>query len=133
GAELDWNGHRVCLYVENQTGYRNLCRILNTVAGSGLRQRSMSGDRFPLTPALSPRERGNRRLRMNGSKGPRFFERLDTILPLPEGEGRGEGKETQHSKFKVQSSEFDVRCSMFSLFDHTDGLLAVSANPARAS
>src|SRR5262249_4289891 len=28
GAELDWNGKPLCLYVQNQTGYRNLCRIL---------------------------------------------------------------------------------------------------------
>src|SRR5205823_5503595 len=33
GAELDWHGHRVCLYVENQKGYHNLCRILNAVVG----------------------------------------------------------------------------------------------------
>ncbi|HEV2393860.1 MAG TPA: DNA polymerase IV [Verrucomicrobiae bacterium] len=33
GAELNWRGHRVCLYVQNQTGYRNLCRILSR-AGS---------------------------------------------------------------------------------------------------
>ena len=38
GAELDWNGHRVCLYVENQTGYHNLCRILNE-EGRGARGR----------------------------------------------------------------------------------------------
>ncbi|HXU77135.1 MAG TPA: PHP domain-containing protein, partial [Methylomirabilota bacterium] len=28
GAELEWNGHRLCLYVQNQKGYHNLCRIL---------------------------------------------------------------------------------------------------------
>src|SRR5205823_2639400 len=28
GAEVDWNGRRVCLYVQNQKGYHNLCRIL---------------------------------------------------------------------------------------------------------
>ncbi|HWW00873.1 MAG TPA: DNA polymerase III subunit alpha [Candidatus Acidoferrum sp.] len=32
GAELDWDGRRVCLYVQNQTGYQNLCRILNAMA-----------------------------------------------------------------------------------------------------
>ncbi|HOC54376.1 MAG TPA: DNA polymerase IV [Verrucomicrobiota bacterium] len=29
GAEVEWNGQRLCLYVENQTGYQNLCRILS--------------------------------------------------------------------------------------------------------
>ena len=31
GAELEWHGRRLCLYVENQTGYHNLCRILSRV------------------------------------------------------------------------------------------------------
>jgi len=30
GAEIEVHGHRLCLYVQNQIGYRNLCRILNT-------------------------------------------------------------------------------------------------------
>lgn len=29
GAELEWDGQRLCLYVQNQTGYHNLCRILS--------------------------------------------------------------------------------------------------------
>jgi len=29
GAEIEWNGQRVCLYVQDQTGYQNLCRILS--------------------------------------------------------------------------------------------------------
>ena len=29
GAEIEWHGQRLCLYVENQTGYHNLCRILS--------------------------------------------------------------------------------------------------------
>jgi DNA-directed DNA polymerase III PolC len=32
GAEVDCQGRRLCLYVENQKGYANLCRILNAVA-----------------------------------------------------------------------------------------------------
>jgi DNA-directed DNA polymerase III PolC len=32
GAELDWHGHRVCLYAQNQTGYTNLCRLLSSSA-----------------------------------------------------------------------------------------------------
>jgi DNA-directed DNA polymerase III PolC len=33
GAEVDWRGHKLCLYVQNQTGYQNLCRILNHASG----------------------------------------------------------------------------------------------------
>jgi DNA-directed DNA polymerase III PolC len=32
GAEIHWQGHKLCLYVQNQTGYQNLCRILNQIA-----------------------------------------------------------------------------------------------------
>jgi DNA polymerase III alpha subunit/nucleotidyltransferase/DNA polymerase involved in DNA repair len=35
GAELNWHGHRLCLYVQNQTGYHNLCRILTTIGHAG--------------------------------------------------------------------------------------------------
>src|SRR6058998_1386639 len=49
GAEIQWRGQRVCLYVENQIGYRNLCRILNRVAGSGLSKDSSSAGALPLT------------------------------------------------------------------------------------
>ncbi len=35
GAELEWGGQRLCLYVENQTGYRHLCRILTVLGASG--------------------------------------------------------------------------------------------------
>jgi DNA-directed DNA polymerase III PolC len=33
GTELEWNGRRLCLYVENQKGYHNLCRILSQEEG----------------------------------------------------------------------------------------------------
>ncbi len=47
---------------------------------------------FPLTPALSPREREHHPLRVGefGTLG--FVETRDAVLPLPEGEGRGEGE-----------------------------------------
>jgi len=48
GSELQWQGRRVCLYVENQTGYHNLCKILNSVT-----LRPISGASSPL-----PRRRG---------------------------------------------------------------------------
>src|SRR5439155_23526589 len=36
GAELEWNGHRVCLFVQIQTGYQILCSILTVVAQKGI-------------------------------------------------------------------------------------------------
>src|SRR6266478_5759245 len=47
---------------------------------------------FPLTPALSLRERENQGPRWNNSKWRPFSNALPMILPLPEGEGRGEGE-----------------------------------------
>ncbi len=35
GAELAWQGRRVCLYVQDQTGYRNLCGILSAKTARG--------------------------------------------------------------------------------------------------
>ncbi|HVM46829.1 MAG TPA: DNA polymerase IV [Candidatus Acidoferrum sp.] len=29
GAEIEWQGRKLCLYVQNQTGYHNLCQILS--------------------------------------------------------------------------------------------------------
>jgi DNA-directed DNA polymerase III PolC len=31
GAEIDFHGRRACLYVQNQSGYANLCRILSAI------------------------------------------------------------------------------------------------------
>src|SRR5262249_47682033 len=56
GAELQWQGQRVCLYVENEVGYRNLCRILNAVRGSDSSTNKSSEASFPLTSVLSQRE-----------------------------------------------------------------------------
>ena len=47
---------------------------------------------FPLTPGLSLRERESQGLRYNNSKRLAFWNALPTMLPLPEGEGRGEGE-----------------------------------------
>src|SRR5207249_177794 len=49
---------------------------------------------FPLTPALSPRERVSAGRALEGFDDPRSAGRLATILPLPRGEGRGEGEGT---------------------------------------
>ncbi|HVV00983.1 MAG TPA: PHP domain-containing protein, partial [Verrucomicrobiae bacterium] len=36
GAEIQWHGHPLSLYVQNQAGYRNLCRILSAPGSSHL-------------------------------------------------------------------------------------------------
>src|SRR5438552_18850821 len=47
---------------------------------------------FPLTPALSLRERENQEPRCKNSKRLGFSNALPTLFPLPEGEGWGEGE-----------------------------------------
>ena len=56
--------------------------------GSG----SQSDAVFPLTPALSLREREYRGQSLNISWRVRFADALATLLPLPGGEGRGDGE-----------------------------------------
>jgi hypothetical protein len=47
---------------------------------------------FPLTPALSLRERESRRPSFTQTGRFSLFKRRDRFLPLPEGEAWGEGK-----------------------------------------
>ena len=51
-----------------------------------------SNSSFPLTPALSPRERENPRQLPLQSEGHQTIENRPPSLPLPKGEGRGEGE-----------------------------------------
>src|ERR1035437_10827635 len=52
---------------------------------------------FPLTPALSPRERENSRQSVGESEDAENCEMRPLRLPLPRGEGRGEGEYTFES------------------------------------
>ena len=47
---------------------------------------------FPLTPALSLREREHRRQRIREPEALGIMSVRSLLLPLPEGEGRGEGE-----------------------------------------
>ena len=72
---------------------------------------------FPLTPALSLRERENQGPRRNNSKLLGFSIALPAILPLPEGEGRGEGEQIVRTPetcdFWNRLSDFGFRISDF--------------------
>ena len=50
-------------------------------------------DPFPLTPALSLGERGHQSVAFGNPNSLGFADRLARILPLPKGEGRGEGEQ----------------------------------------
>ena len=66
----------------------------------------------PLTSTLSPSEgeRENHRQRLGKSGAPGVFERRRVLLPLPKGEGRGEGE--QGARF---SRLLDVTISLWHL------------------
>src|ERR1039458_10597579 len=66
----------------------------------GARVQSVSP--FPLTPALSPEERESPSAAVGYAHHPRFADRLARLLPLPWGEGWGEGARTVASR---QSSD----------------------------
>src|SRR5438128_654999 len=63
---------------------QNHCKTRNPGCGHGS---------FPLTPALSLREREQRALRVLLWRPPVWVIKRTAILPLPEGEGWGEGEE----------------------------------------
>ena len=75
-------------------------------------------DPFPLTPALSLRERENQGPRCANSKRLRLSNTLTMMLPPPEGEGWGEGEgalETEdHGSLAIGSrpSDFGLRISI---------------------
>src|SRR5204863_308653 len=94
-----------------------------------LRQQKSESDRlertgpeggfFPLTPALSPKERENRGPVLRHTRAPELFQRQRAGLPLPKGEGRGEGEGSARSP-ELRPSEGKFMGG---------GLLAFSAGP----
>ena len=101
GAELDCNGHKLCLYVQNQTGYHNLCRILSQETGD---RRQETGEQNPKSEIRNPKSREAGR--------------------SPNAEAQSLG--TVHSDFGFRAS-FGFRISDFGF--PTDGLLALSSCP----
>ena len=101
GAELDCNGHKLCLYVQNQTGYHNLCRILSQETGD---RRQETGEGNPKSEIRNPKSREAGR--------------------SPNAEAQSLG--TVHSDFGFRAS-FGFRISDFGF--PTDGLLALSSCP----
>ena len=84
-------------YVTKPFGIRELmARARRLSQGGGLAQPCLrsgkTDDPFPLTPALSLRERGNRSQALDILRRASFAEARATMLPLPRGEGKGEGK-----------------------------------------
>ena len=63
------------------------------------------GGFFPLTPALSLGEREPQSTACANANGLRFADRLAKILPLPKGEGRGEGKQGSRRFRNLRISE----------------------------
>ncbi|HEX2972164.1 MAG TPA: PHP domain-containing protein, partial [Tepidisphaeraceae bacterium] len=99
GAELNWRGHRLCLYVQNQTGYHNLCRILSREPGE---ESPKSETRSPQSEIQSSR-----------------FEVQSSTFAVS-------SSPNAPSDFGFRPS-FGFRISDFGL--PTDGLLAVSSSP----
>src|SRR5437660_914795 len=72
------------------------CSAIASILGFGSRLQNLRGVQFPkpfpLTPALSLRERENQAPHRNVSKRLLASHARPTMLPLPEGEGWGEGE-----------------------------------------
>jgi DNA-directed DNA polymerase III PolC len=139
GVELDWQGRRVCLYVQNKTGYHNLCRILSEIGGGervGDLSRLGGGERN--LPEAKARYGSSERGRVSHWRPfarPAHWdhepEERKCLLPLlPQGRrglGRG-GRLLAHPFPSVHGDgkdQTEIGSSMFTLFD-TAGLLALS-------
>ena len=67
---------------------------------------SCSTNAFPITPALSPRERENHRQSVGESKVLGNVENRPSLHPLPKGEGRGEGKQVARHSRPFDTTDF---------------------------
>jgi hypothetical protein len=76
---------------------------LMTNAQSQLEGLVRVGGPFPLTPALSLRERGNRHQSVGKARRAGIIERRTQLLPLPMGEGRGEG----NARIQIREAAFN--------------------------
>jgi hypothetical protein len=79
---------------------------------------------FPLTPALSPGERGNQSQSLDDSWHASLAEALTRCLPLPKGEGWGEGE--QHTR---RSRRLDLTQSLFHLASYIPAILGATRHP----
>jgi len=66
---------------------------------------------FPLTPALSLRERVKRGQSFDNSKHASLAGALAIILPLPKGEGRGEGEQAARPPKTLDITLCPRRCA----------------------
>src|SRR6266571_3984185 len=65
----------------------------------------VGGVSFPLTLALSRRAREHRIPRCNDSRRSGLAKTRRTILPLPKGEGRGEGEATLEPPMRLRTAD----------------------------
>ncbi|HTL56919.1 MAG TPA: PHP domain-containing protein, partial [Candidatus Limnocylindrales bacterium] len=136
GAELNWHGHRLCLYVQNEAGCHNLCRILTTAGhaetppGFGVRQSPGALETIRTKLNATQHSRTSKRWRTTApaddfmaADGARAA--VDTTpaappSPLLRGESWGEG-----SFNSLFFNDHSLLTSAPTL-ESTDGLLAVS-------
>src|SRR6185369_7399921 len=71
--------------------------------------RGFSSASFPLTPALSLRERETPNSAVEKRRSSGLSKDWKTILPLPEGEGRGEGEAVEQFHTASDESKLDCR------------------------
>ena len=86
---------------------------------------------FPLTPALSPEERGNPRLRDCKSEARRLTAPQDIFLPLPRGEGTAKARFSNIVKSRLPSPSDRPCCK--GAFGFTVGQTMLLPLPRRAA
>src|SRR5437773_2406646 len=88
------------------------CSLRSPKARTAWRRQSL----FPLTPALSLGEREDCRQPFERIVRPGFIPRWAMTLPLPKGEGRGEGEEAVGI---LHTGKLALRCSNTPLLQHS--------------